>query len=163
MGVGSKFSFFLWFSNYPWSAHCWLSESGVFWSKQSAGLRPSWNNFGQPYDRCSTLDWLRQDFSASDVVGLGVSGGEEMVCSSGLRWLRPRASPTGQEGSTAHRQEATSPADKHCLTKLKAANENRHKRSDPHVNKSVNLCVFQFVFLLTFAGDGTDVHSEQSF
>lgn len=47
-------------------------------------------------------------------------GGEELVGADGAIRLRPRASPTAQEGTASHSEEATSPADKHGLTKLKA-------------------------------------------
>lgn len=52
-----------------------------------------------------------------DVVGLRVGGGEEVVGADGAR-LGPRASPTAQEGTASHGEEAAGPADKHGFTEL---------------------------------------------
>lgn len=61
-----------------------------------------------------------------DVVGLGVAGGEEVVCTYGLGRMGPRAPPTAQESPTGHSEQAAGPADKHCLTKLEAAEKHRY-------------------------------------
>lgn len=75
-----------------------------------------------------TLDCPVPSSLSLDIVGLGVGGSDEMVASSGVGRLGPRASSAAQERAAGHSEEATSPADEHCFTKLYAA-----KKTDTHI------------------------------